>query len=278
MRLAVTGALGRVGSYVSRDLAARGHDVVRIDLATEALKGSQANDRLGVDLTEYQQTLNALRGCEAVVHLAAINATIVAPEWRVHNVNVTASFNVLFAAAALGIPRVVQASSVNALGLSWSRKPHFDYFPLDMSHTSYNEDGYSLSKLIQEQQADSITRRHAFLSVISLRLHAVLRDASRAKSYIEGIGEHWAVNGLWGYCTYRSVADVFALALTAPIVGHEVLWVTEAVTFSDRSSFELAKEFYPGVALRRPLVGRETFFDIRRTCELLSWTPQDKAD
>jgi nucleoside-diphosphate-sugar epimerase len=272
MKVAVTGALGIVGAFASRELSARGHEVLRIDRLDVDPNGG-ASRYLNVDLTGYDQTVEALSGVEAVVHLAGFNAPIAAPEWQVHNNNVSASYNVLSASAALGISRVVQASSVNAIGLTWSRRPRFDYFPIDLAHPSYNEDGYSLSKLAQELQADSLARRHETLSIATLRLHAVLKNAAQAKRYVDALGEGWAIKGLFGYCTFASVADAIALALEAPFAGHEILWISEPTTFSDIPSAELHQRHYPEVPLRAPLVGHQTFFTIQRTRGLLRWTP-----
>lgn len=271
MKVAVTGAQGIVGSFVTQYLADRGHTVTGIDRIPDAAAPAWAT-RVA-DLTSYDETLAALAGADAVVHLAGINAPIAAPAWIVHNNNVTSSYNVLSGAQELGIRRVVQSSSVNAIGLAWSRKPEFDYFPIDLAHQTRNEDAYSLSKLIQELQADSLTRRWRDFSVVTLRLHAVLTDASESQRFINMVGIDWAVNGLFGYCTFESVADAFNKGLSADITGHEVLWVTEANTFSDEPTEALHVRHYPDVPLTSPLEGRASFFDISRTRQILGWSP-----
>jgi UDP-glucose 4-epimerase len=126
---------------------------------------------------------------------------------------------------------------------------------------------------VQELQADSLTRRWDHFSVVSLRLHAVLEEAAEAQRFIDMVGPDWAVNGLFGFCTFESVADAFEKALSAPVNGHEVLWVTEETTFSDEPTEELCARYFPDVPLRSPLPGMSTFFDISRTREVLGWTP-----
>lgn len=270
MRVALTGVAGNVGSFVHRWLSDRGHEVLGIDVR----RSDEAQENVHIaDLTSFPETLDALRGADRVIHLAGIPAPIVAPEWRVHNTNVAASYNVLLASAELGISRVVQSSSVNAIGLAWSRKPEFDSFPIDLDHRSRNEDGYSLSKLIQEIQAESVARRFDGFTAVSLRLHAVVTGAEQARQYQAMLGDEWAVNGLFGYCTFESVASAFELALTAPITQAEVLWVVEPETFSDRPTEELARQYFPDVPLARPLPGLTGFFDVSRTRDLLDWIP-----
>ncbi|MDF2994305.1 MAG: UDP-glucose 4-epimerase [Microbacterium sp.] len=293
----MTGGLGIVGSAVSAGLRSRGHTVVAVDRKTpseaeralrdyaEAVDATFDADPFGsiaevreVDLRSYAETRDALGDADAVVHLAGLNNPLVAPAWQVHDNNVMASYHVLTAAAELGIPRVVQSSSVNAIGLSWSRTPEFDYFPIDLAHASRNEDPYSLSKLIQELQADSVTRRTESLSVVSLRLHAVLNDPSEAQAYVDHFGVSWAVNGLFGYCTVASVVDAVVRACEAEVTGHERLWVVEPETYASTPSRALAAQYYPGVPVRGDLEGRASFFDARRTVELLGWTASTVAD
>ena len=63
MHIAVTGAAGRIGRYIVRDLLAAGHSVQGID----AVAGSG----LQVDLTDAGQVYGALAGADAVVHMGA---------------------------------------------------------------------------------------------------------------------------------------------------------------------------------------------------------------
>ena len=276
-RIAVTGALGNVGRIVVGHLRERGFDVVEIDLqsAIQALPSSTA---VAADLTSYDETLRVLEGADVVVHFAGINAPIFDPPWKVHNTNVTASYNVMSAAVQLGISRVVQSSSVNAIGSAWSRKPEFDYFPVDTLHRSRVEDPYSLSKLFQELQADSIVRRNPEISIVSLRLHAVLLNAHEARVLQQRLGDSWAVNGLFGYCTHDSVVSAVELACFAPIAGHEVLLVVEPETFVTEPSAQLAAHYYPEVPLRSNFAGHEGFFDTSRTTRVLGWQPSTSGE
>jgi UDP-glucose 4-epimerase len=292
MRVVVTGGLGIVGSNVCAGLLLRGHEVVAVDRrpikdATRALRdyadalhAPQENHPFddiaevrSVDLGSFSETRDALADADVVVHLAGMNNPYAAEGWAVHDNNVVSSYHVLSAAAELGIRRVVQSSSVNAIGLSWSRSPQFDYFPVDLEHATRNEDPYSLSKLVQEIQADSLVRRYDELSVVTLRLHAVLNDAADAQAFVDRFGAAWAINGLFGYCTMASTVDAVALACEADVAAHERLWVVEPETFVSTPSRELAARYYPDVPIRAGLSDHAAFFDTSRTVELLGWTP-----
>jgi len=146
MKIAVTGGSGRVGRGVVELALAQGHQVVNIDRVSPAGVTDQPNlTHIQADITDYDALVNAFRGCDAVIHLAAIPAPGHLPDHVVHNNNVTGSYNALRAAVEVGVQRICQASSVNAIGLAYSRWPRFDYFPLDEQHPTYCEDPYALS-------------------------------------------------------------------------------------------------------------------------------------
>src|SRR5207244_4095566 len=71
-RVCGTGASGQAGRAVVRELVEHGYEVAATDLA--ATRSDLEAGMLRADLTDYGQALQALRGAEAVVHLANIPA------------------------------------------------------------------------------------------------------------------------------------------------------------------------------------------------------------
>jgi nucleoside-diphosphate-sugar epimerase len=71
----------------------------------------------------YDDTLQAFKGCDAIVHLAAIPNPVGKEDWKVHSNNVNSAFNGFRAAGELGIKRFCYASSVNAIGLAYANQP-----------------------------------------------------------------------------------------------------------------------------------------------------------
>src|SRR5438128_11371125 len=198
MRIAVTGGAGRIGRAVIDLALSEGHSVVSIDRARPASGAPAATSFVEADITRYEDFERALASCDALVHLAAIASPHGHPDYVVHNNNVVGSYNALSAAVRLGIKRVCQASSVNATGAVYSRWPRYDYFPLDEQHPTYNEDPYSLSKWLCEQQADSFARRYEAMTIASLRFHWVMPERTAAAQRNLGLSE-MAVKHLWGY-------------------------------------------------------------------------------
>jgi len=112
--LLITGATGRIGTALRPRLLAAGHDLVLLDErppdppveARERFVPGSVNDRAALEA--------ALPGVDTVVHLAGIPTE---DEWdALVDANVTGTKNVLEAAAAAGVLRVVQASSIHAVG------------------------------------------------------------------------------------------------------------------------------------------------------------------
>jgi nucleoside-diphosphate-sugar epimerase len=269
MRIAVTGGSGRIGRAVVELALSQGHSVVSMDRVSpeEGIAGISLRE---TDVGDYDATLEAITGCDAVIHLAAIPGPNRHPDHQVHNNNVVGSYNVLHAAATLGIRRVCLASSINATGAAFSRCPRYDYFPLDERHPTYNEDPYSLSKWVGEQQGDSFARRYEDMTIASLRFHMVVPSRSDAMERGRARNEMMAKH-LWGYTTLEASARACLQSLEAAFSGHEAFYIVAPDTMSDRPTPELVEEFYSTVALRRPLSGSQGFYDCGKAERLLGW-------
>jgi len=128
VRALVTGAAGFVGSHVVAELVRAGADVVAFDraaghgpsgaLATTGHSG-RAPGRVEVvegDVLDRDELLRAMRGCDAVFHLAAVYSYSRAQAAAMQAVNVDGTRAVLDAAAHAGVRRVVHTSSCATCG------------------------------------------------------------------------------------------------------------------------------------------------------------------
>ncbi|KAB0677429.1 NAD(P)-dependent oxidoreductase [Aureimonas leprariae] len=270
----MTGANGRIAGAVAAFALADGHSVVAIDRTPPSAAPADGTRAVTLDMTDYDAVLAALKGCDALIHLAAIPVPFKQPDHKVHNNNVVGSYNAMRAAVECGIDRICQASSVNAIGLSFSRKAHFDYFPLDEAHPDHNEEAYGLSKQICERQADSLARRYETLSIASIRFHWVVSDRAEAGA-VYNLPEEQAGRHLWGYALYGPAARACLLALDADFRGHEVFYIAAPDTTNDIPSLELARRWHPDVPIRGDLSGHRSFFDCSKAERLLGWRHDD---
>jgi UDP-glucose 4-epimerase len=277
MRIAITGGSGRIGRAVVAMALAQGHGVVNIDRAPPPEDASHSEvPFIQTDIGDYGAFERAMRGCDALIHLAAIPTPGRHPDHVVHNNNVVGSYNALRAAAELGIQRVCQASSINATGAAYSRWPRYDYFPLDEQHPTYNEDPYSLSKWICEQQGDSFARRYEGMTIASMRFHWVVPDRETATKYAAHIGDTLAKH-LWAYTLLDAAARACLLSLTPQFSGHEPFYIVAPDTMVDTPSLELAQQFFPEVPIRGDMSGRNSFFNSAKAERLLGWKHDEQA-
>ena len=254
-------------------LLEQGHTIVSIDRALPATHMAGA-EFLIADTRDFGQLIASIRGCDALIHLAAIRAPLNYPDPVVYADNTISSYNALSAASTLGIKRVCLASSINAIGGAFSRSPKYDYLPLDEQHPTYAEDPYSLSKWVLEQQADAFARRFEWMKIVSLRLHWLLDSRDQAVENARKL-EELSIRHLWGYTLLGEARRAFLLSILADITGHEVFYIIAPQTAAIQPSWELARQHYPNVEIRGDLSNHTGFFNCAKATRLLGWKHQE---
>jgi len=117
MRLFITGATGFVGSHVARLAATQG-----AELRLLARKTSNTNnlptgaDIVIGDLRDPAAFANALKGCNALLHIAADYRLWVPDPAEMYKANVHGTRELLKLAREAGVPRVIYTSSVATMG------------------------------------------------------------------------------------------------------------------------------------------------------------------
>lgn len=276
-RVVVTGASGKLGRAVVRELAEHGYDVVTTDRVAPP-PGLPGNFTL-TDLTDLGQVVELLTGVDdrydrvdAVVHLAAIPAPGLRTQGVTFHNNVPATYNVFQAARIAGIKKVVWASSETVLGLPFDVPP--PYVPVDEEYPVRPESTYSLGKAAEEELARHFARWDPELSILGLRFSNVMapEDYAAFPSWQDDpSARRW---NLWGYIDARDGAQAVRLALAAGLPGFEAFVIANADTVMSRDSAELVAEVYPDVPLKRPLVGTETLLGIDKARRLLGYEPR----
>jgi nucleoside-diphosphate-sugar epimerase len=266
----VTGGAGKAGRAVVRDLLEHGYDVVSVDLARDP--NLTEGQQLVADLTDYGEAVDALKGADAVIHLAAIPAPGLKPDELTFRVNTAATFNVFQAAPLVGLRRVVWASSETTLGLPFERElPR--YAPIDEEHPLLPESTYALSKVISEEMARQFSRWNG-IPYHGLRFSNVMEPHDYAR--FPGFWDDARVRSwnLWGYVDARDVAQSCRLALEVDLPGAEVFIIAAADTVMSRPSAELLAEVFPDVELRHAVGEHGTLLSIEKARRLLGYEPE----
>lgn len=146
MRVLVTGGTGFVGGWTAKAIADAGHSVRFLVRNPARLKTSVA--KLGVDVSDFavadisdrDSVREALNGCDAVVHSAALVATDPRETSRMLSTNMAGAQNVLGQAVELGMDPIVHVSSFTALF-----RPNLATLSADLP-VAGGTDGYGQSK------------------------------------------------------------------------------------------------------------------------------------
>jgi nucleoside-diphosphate-sugar epimerase len=271
-KIVVTGGSGKAGRGVVRDLLEHGHEVRNVDrVPSPESNGTDAPAPfLPADLTDFGQTLEALDGAEAIVHLAAIPSPVHATPDVVFRTNVTSTHTVFAAAQRLGVGRVVWASSETTLGLPFDRPP--DYAPVDEPHVR-PESSYALSKVLGEEMARQFSRWSG-IPIIGLRLSNVLvrEDYDRFPTYWDD--PHARKWNLWSYVDQRHVAESVRCALAADVQGADSFIIAAADSVMKRPSRDLMEEVFPGVPVADDLPEHGTLLGIDKARRVLGYDPR----
>jgi UDP-glucose 4-epimerase len=153
-RILVTGGCGLVGS-TTIDLLLRDYSPDRIVILDDLSRGTLANVEAVLDAPRVTLVLGDIRdaslvhelsaGMDAVIHMATLRITACAAEPReALGVMCDGTFNVVEAAQAAGLKKIVTASSASIYGLA-------DVFPTREDHHPYNNrTWYGASKIMLE--------------------------------------------------------------------------------------------------------------------------------
>jgi nucleoside-diphosphate-sugar epimerase len=232
----LTGHRGRVGPAIVEALARAGHEVRGFDLAD------------GGDIRDAAAIAQAARGAQAIVHAAGLADDRNGSPADIMSINVLGTWNVLLAAEANRIARVVYFSSGKSLGML-ERNP--DYLPMDDAHRGLPTRPYGLAKWLSEEMCAAFTQRTG-IDTICLRPVAVF-DAEGYERMLKGPPRPAAAGAPWHMGVHIDVRDVAAatlLALETPFRGHTRLLLCASDIADARPTLELVAERLPQVEWR----------------------------
>ena len=240
MQILVTGASGRIGRYVVRELVSVGHSVTGVDILPSEAKNSRF---LRVNLTDAGEVYQALAAAkaEAVVHLGAWANAGVVPDTRTYGDNVQGTFNLFQACADLGIQRVVSASSAQVYG--FAKAPPI-YLPVDEAHPLRPANCYALSKVVGEQNANYFVNRFGMM-ILSFRLMGI-RMPTQLEAEIDQLVQNpgGGTSLLWTRTDARDAAIACRLAVEAESVASGPYNITGARVVLQEPTETLVERYF----------------------------------
>ena len=165
-KILVTGADGFIGSHLTETLVKSGHDVRAFVYYNSFnswgwLDGLPSKlvrrmDIVAGDVRDGHGVKNAMKGCDVVMHLAALIAipySYRSPDSYV-DTNIKGTLNILQAARELGVEKVVHTSTSEVYGTA-------KFVPITEDHPLQGQSPYSASKIGADQLALSFYRSFA---------------------------------------------------------------------------------------------------------------------
>jgi len=156
MKILVTGVAGFIGSNLTIGLLARGHQVVGVDNMSQGEKLNVASFESNpsyefheIDIRDRSAILEAARGCDVVVHLAAYKIPRYSDALETLQINAHGSESVLEAARQVSA-KVVAASTSDVYGKN-PAVPFTEESNLVVGNPDVKRWAYAISKMFEEQ-------------------------------------------------------------------------------------------------------------------------------
>ena len=284
MKALVTGGAGFIGSHLSEQLLAQGHEVVIVDDLSngrqknlDLFKGSSRLIFYQVDIRKPETLKPCFEGVDWVFHLAGladIVPSIERPE-PYFSVNVQGTFNVLECANAAKVKRFVYAASSSSYGIP-------DVYPTPETAPINPQYPYALTKYMGEELV--IHWAHTYkLPTLSLRLFNVYGPRSRTTGTYGAVFGVFLAQKIHGrpftvvgdgrqtrdFTYVTDVVDAFICAANSDLSGDAM-----NVGSSNHYSVNRLVELLGGEAIyipKRPGEPDCTFADVGKIKKLLGW-------
>ncbi|MFI8206238.1 NAD-dependent epimerase/dehydratase family protein [Streptomyces sp. NPDC085937] len=204
----LTGAAGGLGTLMRGLLPDYGYELRLFDL----LPVDGEPDAVVADLADRDAVREAVRGVDAIVHLAGIS--LEASFDKILKANIEGTYNLYEAAREEGVRRIVFASSNHAVGYTPRPRGDDPLIPVDTPRRP--DTFYGLSKCFGEDLAQLYWDKHG-VETVSVRIGSCFPEPT-------------SVRMLSVWMSPADGARLFHAALTAEGVGHTVVHGSSANT------------------------------------------------
>jgi nucleoside-diphosphate-sugar epimerase len=286
MKVLITGASGRLGPFVIRELREQ-HELVLMSRQEPAPEFSDLPWIQG-DLNNFEDCRRAVKGVEAIQHLGAQAWPTDHPELRpraeaqalpfetTFKTNLLGSYYLMQAAVEAKVRLVVMAGSNCALGHGFriSQTPFpLQALPIDETHPCYPEDSYSFSKLAGEELLVSCSRAYGIRSYVTRPSGICPPERRRQMAAQVAPTQGWNP-WLWCWVGSEDVASAHRLLMEAAdeLPPHAVYYLNADDTTALEPSAELIERFKPELKpLAERLAGYQSFFSNHKLKQAVGW-------
>ena len=229
-KIVLTGAAGRLGSYLREPLVNLADELVSTDIVPDIGKRYERETYVRADLAVYDEIAPVLEGADMVVHFGAIVDE--APFEKMLGPNFIGAYNVWEAAHKHGLRRVVYASSIHAVGMY----PKTECIGVDVPHRP--DTFYGLAKCFAEDLGRMYWEKRGLESVCLRILSCAKVTNPRA---------------LGSWLSYPDLIQLVTRSIDTPVTGFSIIY---GVSNNDRAPVDNAKAAFLGF---RPKDNAEQF-------------------
>jgi nucleoside-diphosphate-sugar epimerase len=285
-RIVFTGGSGKAGRHVLPYLADKGYDILNVDL-TPLDHPKIAN--LSADIADSGQMFNALsmhfgfdgyetgKGpapVDAVVHFAAVPRVLIKPDNETFRVNTMGTYNVIEAAAKLGIKKIIVASSETTYGVCFAEgDKDFHSFPLEEDYDIDPMDSYGLSKVLNEKTSRAFAMRYGS-DIYALRIGNVIEphEYDRFPGYLADPMSR--KRNAWTYIDARDLGEIVHLCLKKDGLGFQVFNAVNDTITADMPTKAFLAKYAPNTPVTREMGEFEGPLSNRKIREVLGFKEQ----
>ena len=229
-KLVLTGAAGRLGSYLREPLTRMCDELVSTDIVDDIGALYPGETYMKGDLASLDDMLKVLEAADMVVHMGAYADE--GPFEKLLGPNFIGAYNIWEAAYRQGLRRVVYGSSIHAVGMH----PKTDFIGTDAPHRP--DTFYGLAKCFAEDLGSMYWDKRGLESVHMRILSCAQVNNARA---------------LGSWLSYDDLIQLVQRSIETPVTGFSVVY---GVSNNDRVPVDNAKASFLGY---RPKDNAEQF-------------------
>lgn len=230
MKLVLTGAAGRLGSYLREPLANFADELISTDIVDDIGKLYDGESYVKADLASFDDMLAVLKGADMVVHMGAYADE--GPFDKLLGPNFVGAYNVWESAYQNGLKRVIYGSSIHAVGMY----PKNEFIGTDARHRP--DTFYGLAKCFAEDLGSLYWDKRGLESVHMRILSCAQVTGARA---------------LGSWLSYDDLIQLVQRCIETPVTGFSVIY---GVSDNDRVPVDNSKASFIGY---RPKDNAEQF-------------------
>jgi uronate dehydrogenase len=219
-KLILTGAAGRLGSYLREPLSKLADELVSTDIVDDIGTLYKGERYVKADLESLEAMTEVLKGADMVVHFGAIGDE--APFDKILGANIVGAYNVWEAAHLNDVKRVIYASSIHAVGMY----PKNEFIGVDVAHRP--DTFYGLAKCFAEDLGRMYWEKRGIESIHMRILSCAKVTNPRA---------------LGSWLSYDDLIHLVTRCIETPVAGFAVIY---GVSNNDRAPVDNAKASFIG--------------------------------